>query len=96
MGFPKIFAIAAVLGMGVFVWRADAVQARPGEYVYVPTSMAVSSATGGVLAQSRFSQPNWLRGELGPHHYAVFYRPYRYYAPRRARYRAKRRYHRRR
>jgi len=81
--------------MAVFIWRADAAQARPGDYVYVPVSMAVSSATGGVLAQSRFSQQNWLRGELGPHHYAVFYRPYRYYAPRRTRYRAKRRYRRR-
>lgn len=95
MEFSKIVAIAAVLVMGIFIWRADEARARPGDYVYVPVSMAVSSATGGVLAQSRFSQQNWLRGELGPHHYAVFYRPYRYYAPRRARYRAKRRYRRR-
>jgi hypothetical protein len=95
VGFPKILAIAAMVGMAVFMWRADVAQARPGDYIYVPVSMAVSSATGGVLAQSRFSQQNWLRGELGPHHYAVFSRPYRYYAPRRTRYRAKRRYRRR-
>ena len=58
--------------------------------------MQISSAKGGVLAQSRFYQGNWLRHELGPHHYAVFYRPDYRYAPRRTKYLKKRKYRRRR
>ena len=96
MKFPKIMAIAACAGMAICTLQTESVEARPGEYIYLPVSTSISSAKGGVLAQSRFYQGNWLRGELGPHQYAVFYRPDYRYAPRRTKYWKKRKYRRRR
>lgn len=72
-------ALVVLTGAAIFsfAFKAEAGQRR-GTYVTVPASFAVDPALATILANNKFYTANRFRRWMGPHHYAVYFTPYRY------------------
>ena len=65
----RILGLAVV--MSLMATSAQAAAGKCRTYMKVPISMALSSGKAFAVANNRVAfQPSWLRGQMGPHHYA--------------------------
>lgn len=72
----KFRVLAALFTIAALSSPQDTAQARPGEYVSLPMSLAAQPGRAAALLNSRMYQRNRLRRSMGPYHCIRFYRPY--------------------
>lgn len=74
--YLKTGVVTAVVALAAISFQGHTVQARPGEYVSLPMSLAAQPGRAAALLNSRLYQRNRFRRTMGPYHCIRFYKPY--------------------